>query len=232
MKTEALVLFMKAPVPGHCKTRLVPPLNHGEAAKLYRAFCQDIVGSVKTLNVDVWITYQPSFQYPTPDWANPQSSPLPTFHQNGKTLGDRLIHAFETLFRKNYQRVAAIGTDAPQLSPADIDSSFDLLKGQDAIFGPARDGGYYLVGLSRFIPGLFQEIPWSTDQVLKKTKEILERENIGASFLPEHYDVDSSQDLMALAWDMKDENIAYRCPRTKAALAGLQEKVSRGGTNV
>lgn len=212
----ALAVFMKAPVAGRCKTRLTPPLTPPQAATLYRAFCADVLAGVAPVKTDVWIAYETHEAYPTPGWV---SGEIPFFPQRGASLGERLVHAFETLFAKGYDHVVALGTDAPSLPPARVKTAFELLRDSDAVFGPAEDGGYYLVGLRRLHRILFERVPWSTDKVLSETRRILQREKISAAFLPEHYDVDSVRELKRLA---TENDLAALCPRTAAVLAEIQ----------
>jgi rSAM/selenodomain-associated transferase 1 len=217
---RALVVFMKAPEPGRCKTRLCPPLSAVQAAGLYRAFCRDVLETARGAGADLWIAYEPSPAFPTPGWAAGDRF----FVQRGETLGHRLIHAFDALFGQGYGRVAAIGTDAPALPPERLTEAFGALEMMESVFGPALDGGYYLVGLSARRPDLFRGIPWSTDRVMEATRAALARDGVTAAFLPREADVDTAEDLWRLAREL-DGSPATRARATRAALAALRRKV-------
>jgi rSAM/selenodomain-associated transferase 1 len=224
--SQALVVFVKAPVAGRCKTRLVPPLSPAEAATLYKAFCCDIVDTVCALpRTDVWIAYQPHADFPTPHWLTEYASLAYAgyFNQEGLDLGARLIHAFQSLFDRGYKSVCVIGSDAPSLPRRLIEEAFDIgLKTNAAVFGPAKDGGYYLTGLSQFLPELFQGIPWSSGEVLQKTAAAAKKNNIRTYLLDPHYDVDNFEDLKNFAQDAAgaptDEFISTSSRRALKAL--------------
>ncbi|MBI4397218.1 MAG: TIGR04282 family arsenosugar biosynthesis glycosyltransferase [Elusimicrobia bacterium] len=210
---KALVIFMKAPVPGGCKTRLCPPLSPEEAAALYRAFCQDVLAGARRSGAEVWIAYQSAPDFPTPAWAAPN---VPFFLQQGDSLGDRLIHSFGFLFDKGYRRVVTIGTDAPSLPSMRLVEAFAALRKKETVIGPSEDGGYYLVGLRRPAPGLFQDIPWSTPGVMPATLRALARLGMEAAFLPAHRDVDTENDLESLRAELR--LFPELCPATRTRL--------------
>lgn len=217
MSRDVLGIFMKSPVPGKCKTRLCPPLTGIQAASLYKAFCQDVLAMAQKTAKDVRLIYDSSPDFPTPHWANPNN---PYFQQTGSNLGSRLQHAFNVLFSEGYSRVVMIGTDAPTLSHETIQTAFDLLTHNDAVFGPATDGGYYLVGLSKPNPTLFDGIPWSTNQVMAVTRQRLDQLKVSAGFLPAHGDVDTEEDLVRLGDKLKHAP-ATLASATRLALSRL-----------
>lgn len=151
-----------------------------------------------SLEGDRWWAYDPSPAFPTPAWAGD----FPFFPQEGTTLGDRLIHAFDTLFSRGLGPVVIIGTDAPLLSKARLEEAFTALKTQEVVLGPALDGGYYLVGLARPRPGLFQNIPWSTPEVLAASLSHLTQAKVPHALLAPESDVDTADDLRRLWEDL------------------------------
>lgn len=224
--SSAVVVFVRAPEPGRCKTRLCPPLVPAQAAALYRAFCGDVLANAQRTRLPVWIAYDASDDFPAPDWVSPR---LPFFHQEGADLGERLIHAFETLFLRGCRRVVAIGSDSPTLPRERLTAAFELLADYAAVFGPAEDGGYYLAGLSRPCPGLFWGIPWSTSRVLEATLAAAARDGIPAALLTQHGDVDTPDDLLRLADELARSPLD-RAPATRAALAGIAPARATQGT--
>jgi rSAM/selenodomain-associated transferase 1 len=113
-------------------------------------------------------------------------------------LGARMLDAFSKAFKKNYQNVIIIGSDLPNLTHNFILEAFNDLQTVDLLLGPSSDGGYYLIGLKKPYPVLFEEISWSTSRVLEKT--IAHSENAGISFklLQELRDIDTYEDLKFL----------------------------------
>ncbi|MCE2453987.1 MAG: glycosyltransferase, partial [Nitrospinae bacterium] len=120
--------------------------------------------------------------------------------QTGADLGMRMAAALGRCLAFG-RRAVLIGTDFPDL-PHEIliDAFRNLDSGDDAkiTLGPAADGGYYLVGMNRFVPDIFAGIPWSTGEVLSRTMEKAHTLGVGTSLLPEWRDVDDADDLEAL----------------------------------
>jgi rSAM/selenodomain-associated transferase 1 len=90
-------------------------------------------------------------------------------------LGARLRSAFETAFRKGAERALAIGSDAPDISPEILSQAVDSLQNHDVVIGPAADGGYYLIGMTRSRPELFASIDWGTERVYAQTCDAVRR---------------------------------------------------------
>ena len=116
--------------------------------------------------------------------------------------------AFEDGFKNKIEKMIIIGTDCPDLSPHLIEETFWALNSQDVVLGPARDGGYYLIGLSQSFPMLFNHIDWGSDRVLAQTKKIIEQEKLSVYDLPVLTDVDRPDDLYI--WQSKKV-----CPNSK-----------------
>jgi glycosyltransferase A (GT-A) superfamily protein (DUF2064 family) len=131
-----------------------------------------------------------------------------------------MAHAFETAFRDGYDRAAVVGTDHPTLPPAFVRKAFTALEGDDAVcIGPSADGGFYLLGMSTFFPGLFDGMTYSHDQVFRDTLDRTKATDAALTILPRWYDVDTPQALQRLLDDL--ENPAVEAPATRAALAAL-----------
>lgn len=189
---RALAIFAKTPLPGRVKTRLSPALSQHDAAGLYRCMLLDTVARASAVDADTVIFYEGNREFFRE--AAPEAT---LFHQQSGDLGTRLENAFDELSAMGYGSRAVIGTDAPDLPLGYIERSFALLEaGSDAVFGPAADGGYYLVALRGSYGGLFREIPWSGAQVLEKSLEQADASHLSVSLLPPWYDVDSYDDLL------------------------------------
>jgi len=117
--------------------------------------------------------------------------------QGSGNLGDRLDRAFKVAFEDDYSEVAVIGTDCPDCGARWINAAFSRLssdKGHDLVIGPSTDGGYYLLALKSPAPTLFQNIPWSENDVFEKTAEAAKSAELALESLPELSDVDHLND--------------------------------------
>ncbi|MBU5611446.1 TIGR04282 family arsenosugar biosynthesis glycosyltransferase [Geomonas azotofigens] len=210
---RALAIFAKTPLPGRVKTRLSPPLSPGQAAELYRCMLLDIIERAAGLRADMVIFHEGSaafFRKAAPDAL--------LVHQSTGGLGERLEHAFQELSGRGYGTRVVIGTDSPDLPLAFIEEAFQKLEqGSDAVFGPAEDGGYYLVGVRDGHGALFQDIPWSSDSVLETSLRRAQASALAAALLPSWHDVDSWDDLLRPSL-LEPSNDA---PRTRAFIAAL-----------
>ena len=201
--TNALVVMLKVPVAGKVKTRLTPPLKKEDAARLYKCFIQDIFSRISTLNgIDIIAAYTPKNAAERIKRIVPANTML--IPQKGNDLGERLQNIFSQLFSIGYKKVAIIGTDSPDLPVEYVKKSFSSLNKNTSIaIGPSRDGGYYLIAMSRYSEEVFKDIPWSTNTVFKKTLEKAKKAGLLPAFLPEWYDVDETDDLKTLRENMR-----------------------------
>lgn len=196
---RALIIFVKSPIPGDVKTRLIPHLSGLEAADLYKCFVADILKTVSQLSMPakVQVAYQPHAKAADLSWLGARNTPE-LFKQDGRSLGERLIHAFGMAFGRGSQHVVIIGSDSPTLPKTYIEQAFQALKETDVVLGPAMDGGYYLIGLSRPCLKLFEDVSWSTDQVFERTAQNAQSLRYSLKVLPSHYDIDTIDDLRTL----------------------------------
>lgn len=199
----ALVIFAKAPVPGQVKTRLCPPLTPDEAATLHGSFVLDTLERAKAatakfkLPIDRYLACAPSSTLVFFKIMEERQN-VRLIDQVGDDLGARMRQAIETMFGKGYKQVVIVGTDVPALPLDHYKQALALLETHDLVLGPALDGGYYLIGLNKPAPALFENIPWSTDRVLALTREHADRLGLRHTSLPEWRDVDTIDDLRAL----------------------------------
>lgn len=193
---NALIIFAKRPAPGQVKTRLSPPLSPEEAAELYRCMLEDILEKVSALSgVDKHIFYEPE-ELAAAFFA--QAAPgMTSTPQQGEDLGERMANAFAEMFDAGYEQAAVIGTDIPDIPLEYVAEALDRLasEGADAVFGPSKDGGYYLLAMRKLHAELFRGIRWSSGEVLEKSLERAKEAGIGVSLLPEWHDVDTAEDM-------------------------------------
>ena len=208
---KGLIIFARKPVPGRVKTRLAQDVGDQAAADLYAAMLDDVLENAANLEGIRTMAF----------WATDGDTNLPlpaakveSFVQSGMDLGERMAAAFESAFASGMEACCIIGTDSPDLPVEYISKAFDHLDNDevDAVFGPAEDGGYYLLGLKQWWPGLFQNIPWSTEVVLESSLKRAGELGLRTALLPIWYDLDEMKDLRRLLDSPKAS-----APRTREA---------------
>ena len=198
-RANALAVMAKAPIAWKVKTRLVPPLTQEQAADLYRALLLDQLEHLSGLTVaELYLVYAPEDSVPLMRQLAP-----PNFHcfaQRGDDLGERMDAAFIDLWRRGHRNVVLVGSDLPALPLSYLETAFELLatSTHQVVLGPSRDGGYYLVGMNRPTPEMFQNMTWSHDQVLAQTTDKLGKLGIQPALVPAWFDIDSFEDLKHL----------------------------------
>jgi uncharacterized protein len=193
---KALIIFAKRPAAGRVKTRLSPPLQPEQAAELYRCMLADTLAKAASLaGPDRYLFYEEEAQ--AASYFSGIAGGMTCLPQQGHDLGERMAAAFRRLFDEGYGAVAVIGTDSPDLPPECVREAFRLLgSGEaDAVFGPSRDGGYYLLAMKQFHDRLFRDIPWSSGVVLQRSLEHATAAGVTVALLPVWHDVDSAVDL-------------------------------------
>jgi uncharacterized protein len=191
MKKNLLLIFAKNPELGKVKTRLAETMGEEAALAVYFRLLTYTHSITKNLpcTKQVWYT---DFVDREDQWENHLYEKK---LQKGDNLGQRMAHAFQEGFAAGYQRICIIGTDNFELTPDILKEAFQSLHAVSAVVGPAKDGGYYLLGLTRMLPALFENKPWSTDTVLSLTLDDLKGANTPFHLLPVLRDVDREEDL-------------------------------------
>jgi len=190
------MVFARA--PGEAKTRLIPALGEAGAAALHRRLVMHCLRAARDSRlgpVELWCA---------PDTSDPffrecERRLGASLHAQGEgDLGARMQRAFESALALS-PRAILVGSDIPALSPRYLrDADQALGRGDDAAIGPAEDGGYALIGLSRCDPELFRDIPWGGPGVLAETRRRLAALSWRSSELPVLWDVDRPEDLERL----------------------------------
>ncbi len=200
---SALVIFAKAPVPGQVKTRLCPPLTPDEAATLHGSFVLDTLERTKTavtkfhLPMDRFLACAPAAAHVFFKIMEERHG-VQLMDQVGDNLGVRMAQVFSTIFSRGYKQVLIVGTDVPTLPLTHYQQALSLLTEHDLVLGPAQDGGYYLIGLTRPQPDLFRNMPWSTERVLSLTRQKADALGLKTALLSTWRDIDTIDDLRAL----------------------------------
>lgn len=193
---DRLILFTRYPIPGQAKTRLIPTLGQMAAADLHRQMTEHTLAQVRQLQSHYPLTVEVRFT--GADVTTMQAwlgADLLYSLQTEGDLGDRMAQALRFAFSHPVERVIIIGSDCPNLTASVLLEAFQALRQTDLVLGPTTDGGYYLIGMRRFVPDLFQAIAWSTDQVFAQTVEIAQRLTLSFTTLPALTDVDRPADL-------------------------------------
>ncbi len=220
---NALAIFAKAPVAGQVKTRLCPPLTAEAAADIFRCFLIDTLERMCGLEaVEVFVAITPADSEPL--FRSLIPFPVRYRPQRGPSLGERQINMLSDMLTAGFSRALIIGSDIPTLPAAYVQEAFRRLEDPacDAVFGPSRDGGYYLVGARQVHRPLFENIAWGSPQVLQQTLEQARQYGYAVALVPPWYDVDRPQDLSRLARDAQQRaGGPDDAPRTRHALARL-----------
>jgi uncharacterized protein len=188
---QAIILFVRAPVLGKVKTRLAATMGNEKALAVYRLLLAHTYALVQDGAIPVYVYYADEVVQDDL-W---QGHFIVKKQQQGGDLGERMKNAFDEVFALSHQKVIIIGSDCYELTEAIIMDAFSALEKNDAVIGPAADGGYYLLGLRRMIPAVFENIAWSTATVKDDTVQVLAQNNIAFSLLPTLRDVDEEKDL-------------------------------------
>ncbi|MGD1701600.1 TIGR04282 family arsenosugar biosynthesis glycosyltransferase [Dapis sp. BLCC M229] len=199
MNNQQLIIFTRYPEPGKTKTRLIPALGAEGAANLQFQMTETTIKKANKLanmmSLSIEIRFAGGDLQLMKNWLG---SDLKYQEQGTGDLGERITRAFESAFDREMKSVVIIGTDCLSLTPEIMLQAFAKLTQSDLIIGPAIDGGYYLIGLKKIIPELFQEINWGTSEVLSKTVAIAQNINLAIDYLPELSDIDRPEDLEKL----------------------------------
>jgi len=191
MKSELLIIFYRNPELGKVKTRLAATVGEAKALAIYLKLASHTRTIVSETDCDRVVYY--SDYIDTEDaWPNTEYAKR---LQVGNDLGDKMMNAFDWAFSKDYQRVCIIGADCLEVTSAIVNQAYETLKRRDVVIGPAVDGGYYLLGMNRFIPELFSSKKWSTNTVCKDTIQDLEKLHFTYELLATLRDIDYESDL-------------------------------------
>lgn len=198
-----LILMTRYPVAGKVKTRLIPALGEEGAALLHRRMTERALETARKVGapIEIEVCYTDADVEPMRDWLG---AGVLLREQHPGDLGQRMWRAFEGAFDEGAAPVVMIGADSPDLTAGLLAKAFARLGEYDLVLGPARDGGYYLIGLSRPIPELFEGVPWSSDAVLTQTLRIADELGLAVAGLDVLGDVDRPEDLARVPAELLD----------------------------
>lgn len=187
-----LVIFARAPRAGRVKTRLAAAVGAESALGVYRRLFARTLEVAAAVGCPVTLSVDGEDDATMARVASGRGWNLTC--QRGEDLGARMHAAFVDAFDAGAGRVVLIGCDCPVLLPSDLDEAFERLEHEDAVFAPAEDGGYVLVGLVRPLPPLFAPMAWGGADVMAETRRRLHSASIRWSELRELWDLDRPDD--------------------------------------
>jgi rSAM/selenodomain-associated transferase 1 len=195
---RCVILFVKLPEKGKVKSRLARCMDEDLVLRLYENMVLDAIDMLTRGRFPFRICFTPpDARDRILEWLGQGYRAFP---QTGYDLGDRMENAFEYVFPEDAEDALLIGSDIPGLTAEVMDEAFTALLTNDAVIGPAGDGGYYLIGFKKrsFKPVIFHDMVWSTKTVFRETMDKLHDASLRVHVLPELTDVDTVDDLKTL----------------------------------
>jgi rSAM/selenodomain-associated transferase 1 len=190
MNKELVIVFVKNIKLGKVKTRLAKTIGHQGAFEVYSELVKVTESATKDLEADLRIYF--SDNVIETKWTSIYKTV-----QEGNDLGVRMKNAFKKGFEDGYERIVLIGSDLPEITEKHINNGLQKLKNTDVVFGPAEDGGYYLIGLNTMHDFVFENKPWSQSNLLEETLAELNSKHIKFASLVTLNDIDTFEDLIA-----------------------------------
>ena len=188
---SAILIFVRPPEPGKVKTRLAAGIGAENALQVYIFLLKHTAGLVSSLGIPLFVFYAGDV-VADDMFTGTQVTKL----QQGKgDLGERMDAAFTEVFSRGFGQAVIIGSDCYELTSDIILEGLSLLQQTDLVIGPARDGGYYLLGMNQPVKSVFDAIAWSSQTVFRDTVARAARENCSVSLLPVLTDVDKAEDI-------------------------------------
>lgn len=225
----SLVLYARVPEKGAVKTRLQPFLNPDESLALHRALLEDSVRLLRLVAERVGVRPVLSFSEdrdpgPSPDdHLTTVCEGIERMPQRPRDLGERLAGTLEDLEAAGGTGGVIFGSDSPTLPPEWLESACEsVATGAPMVIGPARDGGYYLIGACLPAPSLFAGVSWGSDTVLRETLRHARHAGLPVSLLPPWYDIDRPEDLKRADRDITRTG-GFAPDRTAAFLRQLRK---------
>jgi len=221
-RKECLIVYSRFPKAGTTKTRLIPRLGASGAAELQRQMTEHALTMARRLRltrpVDIEVHFAQGDAERMRSWLGNDLRYAP---QSSGDLGERMHARLSDALRRGARRAVLVGTDCPGIDAALLAGAFDALVRSDVVFGPASDGGYYLVGAKRPLAFLFTQMTWSTERVLHETLFRARRAGIALETVAALDDVDRPEDLEV--WRRIQRERA-QCPRISIVIPALNEE--------
>ena len=159
------MVFAKNPELGKCKTRLAKSIGDEKALEIYKTLLRHTAETLAQVEADRVVFYSEQIQHSDLWDENVFQKQV----QIQGHLGEKMQAAFEWGFAQGYSKICIVGSDLMELQASDLDQAFLELENHDVVFGPAQDGGFYLMGMTQLYKRAFLDKAWSTETVLEDT---------------------------------------------------------------
>lgn len=196
-----LIIFIKNPVLGTVKTRLATAIGDEMALNVYNRLLEKSQKETQAVSAERHLFYSKEIKHD--NWS---SNHFNKHLQVEGDLGEKMRSAFETVIEPSSKAII-IGSDCYDLTSEIIEEAFEALDINDLVIGPANDGGYYLLGMKKLRPELFDSIAWSTEAVLSQTLKKAKQLGLKVKSLQELIDIDNIDDLKKSGYSPKIERI-------------------------
>ena len=220
MTLVAVAVVCKTPIAGNSKTRLSPPLTPEECAAISGCFLRDLSATIQSL-ADEGDTAGCAIYTPLGSEAALRNLLPASFRlmlQGEGDLGARLLKATAQLLDAGYSGVVLVNSDSPTLPKAILREAVHAVRhGDNVVLSPACDGGYTLIGLSRPHPRVFEDIPWSSAEVYRRTLERAGEIGLSVMNVPGWYDVDDAASFRILENELDGRRPAFAAPHLSGA---------------
>jgi len=191
MSKDLLIIFIRNPILGKVKSRLAAKVGDEKALEIYKILLKHTRDVTRDLECDKRVYYT--------DFIDPGDEWDPIIYQKAMQveddLGPRMLSAFHDGFETAYESVVIIGSDCLELTSEIIKDSFNVLQENDVVLGPAKDGGYYLMGMKKLHVSFFFSKDWGTSSVLQETLKNIHQKKLSLKLLPVLSDIDDEKDL-------------------------------------
>lgn len=186
-----LIIFVKNPELGKVKTRLAKSIGEEAALAVYLRLLHHTQEVAEKMPCDKAVYYS-AFVDTEDSWNNKKYK---KYLQQGSSLGEKMTRAINVSLAAGYDSVCLIGSDIYELRAHTIDSAFSKLETHDVVIGPAKDGGYYLIGMKAPHPEIFQLKRWSTPDVFSETIKLIDKNGLTYAQTQLLNDIDEPEDL-------------------------------------
>ncbi|WP_179347935.1 TIGR04282 family arsenosugar biosynthesis glycosyltransferase [Winogradskyella pacifica] len=190
MNKSLVIVFVKNIKLGTVKTRLAKTIGDFGAFEVYTELVKITEKATQKLDIDKRIYFSNAIV--DDQWKGEFKAV-----QHGADLGERMLNAFKDGFDAGYDNIVLVGSDLPDIDVAHIKNGLEALNTNEVVFGPAEDGGYYLVGMSKLNTKIFTNKPWSQPNLLELTLQELQSNQISVGTLDTLNDIDTYEDLIA-----------------------------------
>jgi uncharacterized protein len=210
-----IIIMAKVPRAGNVKTRLQPFLSIEQCRTLAEAFLFDAINKTQNICDELIIAFAPAHEKNY--FADLTGENITLIEQNGANLGEKMLNAFEFAFTVDSKaKVLMIGTDSPTFPASFIEQTFEELEANaEIVLGKSEDGGFYLIGLRKTLPHLFENVEWSSPSVYEQTMRNSEKLKVNTRLIPMWYDVDNPNDLRHLRDEiLRNEQAQKLAPQT------------------